>query len=495
MNSIFKLNGKKEIEGFSYENLQKVLKKNGCKTVKLGCSNGFCGNCMILLNDKPVPSCMLSIGMIQKNDDVVTLSYFQKNFPEAKDINKGFEKAGISLCGYCDAGKIFTAYDLIKKSRPSKEKIFAAIGSLNPCCTDIDTLCKGILFAYDFKLARKNKESKAEIEILKESEEETVGQKSDDTVMSETVKTETTNTYSTDDEKMIFPTTLQKLFEEIEKNPDCSILAGGTYKEPENEINEILNSQDENLAVKKNTKTIYLKKIPELNQIERHERYIEIGAAVPLSRIIDFPRIPQVLSESIKQIGSYAMRNLSTIGGNICIPDHKGGTWSALLALNAKFEISTSKDQKKLIKAHEFTTLGPKEVLTKIRIPINNWNISIYKKLGQSDSVFFDSAGFTFLAETEREHLYNIRIGFSGLGDLSQNDEILKHSTRPFGKKIKTNFCSDLIGQRLPLQEKNIKACLSDAEKIMNEKNIAGENPMIEQQFKILLRSALEKMI
>ncbi|MBQ2553251.1 MAG: ferredoxin, partial [Treponema sp.] len=126
----YSINGKKNIESSSVENLQNVLRKNGCTSVKLGCSKGFCGNCMILLNDVPIPSCKLSFASIKDDDEIVTLSYFQKAYPEAKDIARGFEKAGINLCGYCDAGKFFTAYDLIKNGKPSEEEVRNAINGL-----------------------------------------------------------------------------------------------------------------------------------------------------------------------------------------------------------------------------------------------------------------------------------------------------------------------------------------------------------------------------
>lgn len=481
MKTSYNINGKKNIESSSKGNLQKILKKNGCKSVKLGCTKGTCGNCMILLNDLPVPSCKISFSMIKPSDKIVTLSYFQRNYPEAKDINKGFEKAGINLCGYCDSGKIFTAYDLIKKGKPSKEKIFNAVSTLNTCCTDAETLCEGILYAYDFKVARKQKELKNENPV-----QEQFTQKKEELISEQNIQFEN---------RTVFPTSMQNLFEEIEKHPEFYISAGGTYETVE--IEDLGFQSIESKPLRPET-TIYLTKIPELCQIERHERYVEIGAAVTLNKVLEYPKIPLALVDAIKQIGSHAMRNLATIGGNICIPKHKGSLWSVLLALDAKLEISFSKnfkEYKKIIKAYEFTELQENEILSKIRVPINSWNISVYKRLGKKDFNSENSAGFTFLAETEREHIYNIRIAFSGLGELSQHDEIYRHNKRPFHKRVKYGFTSDLIGQKLPLQEKLINSCMVNASKIFSEKCNSIKDPLIEQQFKALLRSSLEKLV
>lgn len=489
MNKSIKINGKKIVEGSSDEILQKVLRKNGAKSVKLGCSEGMCGNCLVLLNDTPVPSCKLSYGMIQEDDELVTLSHFQKTYPEAKDISRGFEKAGINLCGYCDAGKYFIAYDLIKKIKPSEEKIYNSIQHLNNCCVDSETLCQGILYAYEFKSQRKSREEKSENKKEKKSEEVII-KKTTENRSVELKKQEIQNK----DSRMIFPKTLQELFSDMERYKDYYISSGGTYSEPEEEIAEL---QDIDYKPLMHEKIISLKKIHELNQIEKHERYFEIGAAVPFAKILQTPRIPKVLFDCIKTIGSHPLRNLSTLGGNICIPDHKGCTWAALLALDARFEITSlnkkNKEVKKIIKAHEFTSLEDNEILTKIRVPTNNWNLSIYKRLGKYDSFLDNCAGIAFLAETERNHIYNIKIGFSGFGEISHKDEIFKHSKRIFRKRVKYGFCSDLVGQKIPLDNKQIESCLNDAEKIFSEK-CPSCDPMIEQQFKTLLKSALESL-
>ncbi|MBQ2601362.1 MAG: FAD binding domain-containing protein [Treponema sp.] len=504
MNISYKINGKKNIDSSSEENLQKFLRKNGCKSVKLGCSKGFCGNCMILLNDSPVPSCKISFASLRDDDEIVTYSHFMKNYPEAKDISRGFEKAGINLCGYCDAGKFFTAYDLIKHEKPSREIILNAVRGLNTCCTDDETLCDGILFAYDIKAARKEKESnsigrKKTVTLTNESESNETESNEKNVAVKQEKNVEPPSPDENDgsDEKIIFPTSMQKLFSAMEAAEDFSISAGGTY-EAMNDDSVDIQISGLDFAPPKKATVISLKKIPELMAIEKHERYIEIGAAASLNSVMKNQRVPKILRDAISEIASHSMRNVSTIGGNICIPDHRGSTWSALLALDAKFEISYPKDHKeirKIVKAYEFKNLGRMEILTKIRIPITNWNFSIYRRLGQSDFLSGKSAGFSFLAETEREHIYNIRISFSGNGELSQHDEIFRHNKKSLHKRVKYGFSSDLIGQKVPLPEKIISTCITNAGKIFSEKCNRDADPMLEQQFKTLLRTSLEMLV
>lgn len=130
-----------------------VLRKLKYFSVKLGCSPRNCGVCTVLLNDRAVPSCRLPVGLV-RDSDVVTLEYFEQT-EFYKDIMKGFEMAGIHLCGYCNAGKIFAAYEIIKyQSRPTRESIYEFISHLDDCCVERDTLINGILHASSIHFER-----------------------------------------------------------------------------------------------------------------------------------------------------------------------------------------------------------------------------------------------------------------------------------------------------------------------------------------------------
>lgn len=141
------LNGTKTIlDAHAYEPLMKVLHKNGCLSVKSGCSQGFCGSCTILLDDHPAASCKIPAGIV-RNSDIVTLDYFVKT-EEYSIIMAGFQKAGIKLCGYCNAGKIFCTYQILKSTKMlTREEIVDYVKTLSPCCTDLDTLVNGIVYA------------------------------------------------------------------------------------------------------------------------------------------------------------------------------------------------------------------------------------------------------------------------------------------------------------------------------------------------------------
>ena len=151
------LNGTKTIlDAHADESLMKVLHKNGCPSVKSGCSGGFCGACTILLDDKPAAACKIPAGIVH-NSDIVTLDYFVKT-EEYNIIMSGFQKAGIKLCGYCTAGKVFSTYQILKMTKmPTRQEITDYVKALSPCCTDIETLVNGIIYAIQISNRRQKR--------------------------------------------------------------------------------------------------------------------------------------------------------------------------------------------------------------------------------------------------------------------------------------------------------------------------------------------------
>lgn len=128
------------------EILGRVLHRNGCSSVKNGCMEGGCGSCTVLINDTPAAACKVPVGLI-KDMDIVTLDFFEKSefYPV---IMEGFNKAGIKLCGYCNAGKIFSAYQILKNPKiPTREEIKENMKHLSSCCTDLETLVNGVIYA------------------------------------------------------------------------------------------------------------------------------------------------------------------------------------------------------------------------------------------------------------------------------------------------------------------------------------------------------------
>jgi CO/xanthine dehydrogenase FAD-binding subunit len=123
---------------------------------------------------------------------------------------------------------------------------------------------------------------------------------------------------------------------------------------------------------------VNLKRIPGLKGIEETaDRGLRIGA---LCRHRDLERSPLVrerfvvLAEAASKVASPAVRNVGTVGGNLCHADSAADLPPALLALGAAVELAGPGGTRSLPLAEFFTdsyetALAPAEVLVEIRIP------------------------------------------------------------------------------------------------------------------------------
>ena len=126
-----------EIEADADERLSDVLRRNfGLLSVRKSCIQETYGSCTVLLNNHPVPSCMLPV-FAAAGQNIITLESFSTT-QEYKDIIAAFEKEGITLCGFCSAGTILTAHSIVQKHwNPTDEQIRDAYIGIVCRCTDI----------------------------------------------------------------------------------------------------------------------------------------------------------------------------------------------------------------------------------------------------------------------------------------------------------------------------------------------------------------------
>jgi carbon-monoxide dehydrogenase small subunit len=141
----FELNGSKVyIDSNPGERLVHILRRRfSLLSAKEGCLSGRCGSCMVLMNGEPVPSCVVPVFQV-RNSSIVTLEHFSAT-PDYQDIIGGFEEANVSMCGFCNAGKIFIAHTILNANlRPPKDDI-KEMYSGNMCrCTSIEDLIIGV---------------------------------------------------------------------------------------------------------------------------------------------------------------------------------------------------------------------------------------------------------------------------------------------------------------------------------------------------------------
>jgi carbon-monoxide dehydrogenase small subunit len=151
----FILNGEDvSLNARSYERLSDVIRgRFGLTGMKSDCRRGTCGKCLVLLDGRLAPSCLLPVFRV-RGREVVTIEGFAQT-DEYADIAKGFAEAKLETCGFCEAGKILaTAALLERRARPSPAEILEEMSAV-PCrCTDPDALVRGVQAAAEFRARR-----------------------------------------------------------------------------------------------------------------------------------------------------------------------------------------------------------------------------------------------------------------------------------------------------------------------------------------------------
>jgi carbon-monoxide dehydrogenase small subunit len=110
--------------------LRKDLNLTGAKR---GCGEGECGACTVLLDGKPVNSCLVP-AMKVYGRSIITIEGLSKG-DELHPIQEAFVEAGAVQCGYCTPGMILSAKALLDKTyEPTEEEIREALsGNLCRC--------------------------------------------------------------------------------------------------------------------------------------------------------------------------------------------------------------------------------------------------------------------------------------------------------------------------------------------------------------------------
>jgi CO/xanthine dehydrogenase FAD-binding subunit len=188
-----------------------------------------------------------------------------------------------------------------------------------------------------------------------------------------------------------------------------------------------------------------LEKLEEMRRISRSERYMEIGAMAKLSRIMALGKVvPASLRHCLENIAGPQLRNMATIGGNLCYSSGCLDTAAALMALDAQYELRSAQSSRWIAASRFFsapgqTALKPRELLTRIRVPLDDWDYSIYKKFeGQAGH----SKSVVFLARTQKNVLSDIRIVCKT--DIprrnKESEGLLAGKQLPLGRRIAADF-------------------------------------------------------
>lgn len=210
---------------------------------------------------------------------------------------------------------------------------------------------------------------------------------------------------------------------DLKSKHDAIIFAGGTDL-----MVEYLRGS--NLIAKFEKPVVFINSINELKGIKEDENNIIIGAATTFDEIIKSDLTPQVLKESASGIAGPPIRNIATIGGNICNASPSADSLPSLYAMDTVLRLK-NKDSQREVKIKDFitgvskTTIKSGEMLTHILIPKKNYEYSFYRKIGTRKANALSKLAMCGLVCKENDK-YRFKISFCTLGITVTRDESIE---------------------------------------------------------------------
>jgi len=118
----------------------------GLTAAKRGCAQGACGSCTVLVDDRPVPACLVAVETVE-GASVRTLEGVGAD-GELDEVQSAFLDDFATQCGFCTAGMIMTAEALLaEQPAPTRADVVEAISG-NVCrCTGYEPIVTAILDA------------------------------------------------------------------------------------------------------------------------------------------------------------------------------------------------------------------------------------------------------------------------------------------------------------------------------------------------------------
>jgi len=115
----------------------------GLTGTKHGCGLGDCGACTVILDGKPVNSCLV-LAVQAQGRDVLTIEGLAEN-GKLHPIQQAFVDKGAIQCGFCSPGMILAAKALLEENpKPTELEIRTAISG-NLCrCTGYQKIVEAI---------------------------------------------------------------------------------------------------------------------------------------------------------------------------------------------------------------------------------------------------------------------------------------------------------------------------------------------------------------
>ncbi|HUK58237.1 MAG TPA: (2Fe-2S)-binding protein [Stellaceae bacterium] len=113
----------------------------------VGCEHGVCGACSVLMEGRPVRSCLV-FAVQAEGTEIITVEGLAPDAEGLSILQDSFWELHALQCGYCTPGMLIAAHALLaRNSAPSEDEIREAIGG-NLCrCTGYKQIVDAVSLA------------------------------------------------------------------------------------------------------------------------------------------------------------------------------------------------------------------------------------------------------------------------------------------------------------------------------------------------------------
>lgn len=212
----------------------------------------------------------------------------------------------------------------------------------------------------------------------------------------------------------LLPETLEDLWKIFHHQPDYKPMAGGT---------DLLVRMG--FDKKQPPALVCLEKIHDLKTIKKNRDGIRIGSGVTLTELLKNDLIQEnlpILHTAISTLGSPLIRNMGTLGGNICTASPAGDTLPALYLLGARVTLYSDRGNR-ILSLDEFiqgpgrTLLADKEILGSILIPPGDrFNVHHFEKVGQRKALAIAVVSLAALLRIQGGVVEEARLAWGSVG-------------------------------------------------------------------------------
>ncbi len=213
-------------------------------------------------------------------------------------------------------------------------------------------------------------------------------------------------------------TSVQNAVELMQAHPEAALIAGGS--------DVLIKIREGKLA---DVELISIFKVEELRGVSMDDDgTLRILPLTSFSHITQHPLIQKhylVLGEAVDQVGGPQLRNIGTIGGNICNGVTSADSGSTQVAYDAMLEI-TGPNGMRTLSIHDFykgpgrVALEPAELLTAILIPKESYEncFGYYTKYAMRNALDIATIGCSVnvVLSPDKKTLQRVRIGYGVAG-------------------------------------------------------------------------------